>query len=129
MTAEIPIILGRITIEQRDEYLSQLEEDISVRRRMLLNKRKEVAEKARVNNFLNGVIADYDKYYNYIISEKQKQYDAMSKLNSYLDDLQKTNRKLDTEIVETTEEQQSLLKEMEQIKVSLNEIIDKTKPE
>lgn len=117
------IILGTITLAQRDKYIFQINKDIERKKKELLKKQKELLAKAKLNHFLDNVIDDYSAYYTYIISEKQKQYDALSKLSAYLKKLENVDDKLEDEINVSNYEQQELLREMTKIKEELDEII------
>jgi chromosome segregation ATPase len=113
---------AQITLAQRDLYLIQIQEEIKNKRNYILEKNKELEKKQKINEFLSIVKNDYQQYYNHIIQEKQKQYEAMSILNDYLDDLITTKKVLDEELIKAKRDQKQVLREMDNIRTELDEI-------
>jgi len=113
---------AQITLAQRDLYLIQIQEEIKNKRNYILEKNKELEKKQKINEFLSIVKNDYQQYYNHIIQEKQKQYEAMSILNDYLDDLITTKKVLDEELIKAKRDQKQVLHEMDNIRTELDEI-------
>lgn len=114
---------AQITLAQRDLYLIQIQEEIKNKRNYILEKNKELEKKQKINEFLSIVKNDYQQYYNHIIQEKQKQYQAMTILNNYLDDLITTNKVIDQELIKAKSDQKQVLREMDNIRNELDEII------
>ena len=121
------IIIGNITLAQRDRYIVQIKNDVRSKQISLLKKRRELADKVKMNVFLEKIMNDYEAYYNHIIMEKQKQYDALNKLYTYIEKLDATNDQIDSHIAENDYEQRELLHEMTNIKKELDNIISRTK--
>ena len=113
---------AQITLAQRDLYLIQIQEEIKNKRNYILEKNKELEKKQKINEFLTIVKNDYQQYYDHIIQEKQKQYQAMAILNNYLDDLITTNKVLDEELIKAKRDQKQVLNEMDNIRTELDEI-------
>lgn len=113
---------AQITLAQRDLYLIQIQEEIKNKRNYILEKNKELEKKQKINEFLSIVKNDYQQYYDHIIQEKQKQYQAMSVLNDYLDDLITTKKVLDEELIKAKRDQKQVLHEMDNIRTELDEI-------
>lgn len=113
---------AQITLAQRDLYLIQIQEEIKNKRNYILEKNKELEKKQKINEFLSIVKNDYQQYYDHIIQEKQKQYEAMSILNNYLDDLITTNKVLDQELIKAKSDQKQVLREMDTIRNELDEL-------
>ena len=54
--------LYKITLSERDNYLDQIEAQISSKRTLLLEKRKNLEESIKQNQFLEGIKNDYQLY-------------------------------------------------------------------
>lgn len=113
-----------MSLAQRDLRLFQLEQEIINRKRLIIRKSKELKKKTKVNDFLTGVKNDYDKYYEYIMNEKEQQIVAMDLLNKYLDDLKNTEHLADTELNNIAQDQKHILTEMRRVKTELDEIVN-----
>jgi hypothetical protein len=111
------------TLADRDNYLTQIENQIQAKRNLLLEKRKALEGSIGQNRFLEGVKNDYQKYHNYIIKQNEDQMRAMNILNQYLGDIVVSGKLTEKDIHNTRREQRGILKEMDNIKSSLDEII------
>lgn len=112
-------------LSKRDLYLNQIENEINARRDFILKKGQALDKNRKANEFLEGVKNDYRKYYDYIIREKQQQYESMKILQQYLDDLTKTEKLADHEMNNLKYDQDELLLEMDKIKTELDKITRK----
>ena len=113
----------KITLAERDNHLTQIETQIQSKRNLLLDKRKTLEGTVGQNQFLEGVKNDYQRYHNYIIKQNQDQIRALSLLNQYLGDIMVSGKLTEKDIHNTRKEQSGILKEMDQIKNSLDKII------
>lgn len=113
----------QIPIAQRDMYLSQIQEEIRGKKQLLIKKRKELDKKQQMNHFLGDVKSDYAKYYEYIVQEKQQQYDAMMLLKEYLNDLVKTEKLVNNQLTTVKYDQKEILSEIDRLKIELDELI------
>lgn len=113
-----------LTLAQRDIFLFEIEQQIKNKKKMILNKRKELEKKEKINNFLGNVKNDYQKYFNYILKEKQQQYYAMELLNKYVDDLIKTNKLAENDLEKAKGDQHEILSEIGKIKKELDELVE-----
>jgi hypothetical protein len=111
------------TLAERDNYLMQIENQIQVKRNLLLEKRKTLEETIKQNHFLEGVKNDYNRYHNYIIKQNQEQMRAMNLLNQYLGDIMISGKLTEKDIHNTKREQNEILSEINKIKHNLDEII------
>ena len=66
---------------------------------------------------------NYTKYYDYILQEKQKQYDALLLINGYMGDLMKTEKLVDSQLRTAKHDQKDILREIEKVKAELDELI------
>ena len=108
---------------KKDLYLYEIEDQIKLRRNLILEKNKALIKKKKTNHFLEEVKNDYQKYHEYIIHEKQQQYDSMKLLQSYLEDLIKTDKITKMELKTAKYEQKQILDELDKIKMELDQII------
>jgi len=113
-----------INLADRDNYLTQIENQIQAKRNLLLEKRKTLESTVGQNQFLEGVKNDYQRYHNYIIKQNQDQMRAMNILNQYLGNIMVSGRLTEKDINNTRNEQNNILKEMDKIKGDLDNIIN-----
>ena len=111
-----------ITLANRDLYLLQIEAEIKNKRKLLVNKKKDLDNKQNLNLFLTGVTKDYSKYYNYILNEKQQQYNTLMLLKEYLDDLIKTEQLIDEQRRTAKHDQKNIVHEIDKIKAELDDL-------
>ena len=91
---------------------------------MLVKKKKELNKKHKLNHYLSDVKEDYNKYYDYIVGEKQQQYNALLLLKEYMSDLMKTEQLVDEQLRTAKHDQKDIIKEIEKVKVELDELIE-----
>ena len=115
------------TIYEREKQLTNLEEQIKQKRDFLLDKRKTLVQAKEQNKFLKDVQQDYQKYYQYIVDEKQRQTEAFTKLNEHLDRIIVSGQLTEKEVAESKKDQKTILKELDGIKRGLNNIIEESK--
>ena len=115
-----------LTLADRDNYLMQIEAQIKAKRNLLLEKREALERSVGQNHFLEGVKNDYQRYHNYIVKQNQDQVRAFNIINQYLGDIVVSGKLTETDIHNTRREQTNILKEIDKIKGSLNEIIGQT---
>lgn len=111
-----------IQLAKRDTYLSQIEQEIRNKKGLLIKKKRELDNKSKINEFLGEVSSDYNKYYDYILSEKQKQHGALQLLNEYMNDLIKTQNLVDDQLRSAKHEQRTILDEIDNVKRELDEL-------
>ena len=112
-----------IHLENRDQQLLQIENLIDAKRKMLIDKQKKFKNLTKQNEFLNEVKQDYNKYYGYIIKQKEEQMSALTLLNTYIKDLTISNSLSKNNIHDAKNEQQKILTEINSIKKELDNII------
>lgn len=117
--------ITKLSLAQKDKYLEKIDNEIITRRNHILEKIKKIDKKKRVNHFLDEVNEDYEKYYQYIIFEKQQQYNSMMIIKNYLDDLIITEKLANNELKNIKYDQNHILYEMDKIKLELNKLIKK----
>lgn len=90
----------------RDKSVLLLKEQIKCRQRMLLERFQSVREASNENKVLQGVVKDYQEYYNELIKSKKEQAEALSLLRDYLEGIQ--------DIIDVSDEQMDYLKQEKQ---------------
>ncbi len=112
-----------ISLANKDLALAKIKQQIQDKKKYLMQKRKSLDKKKKVNNFLEGVKNDYQSYYDFIVKEKQQQYEAMNIIKEYLDNLMKAEDMTDKEVKKAKYDQKEILSEIEKIKEELDELI------
>ena len=120
---EYKIVPVNNTLVEKDDKLLQIEELIEAKRRMLLEKQKNLKNIYKQNQFLAAVKNDYTQYYNYIAQQKQDQIKALELLNEYIQDLSISGQLSKHNIDDAKFEQEKILKEVDEIKNKLDSII------
>jgi hypothetical protein len=113
----------RQLLSERDLQLKQIEHEIISRKNLLVKKKKELDEKQLLNGYLDEVKNDYIKYYDYIVEEKQKQYNALVLLKEYMDDLITTENLVDEQLRIAKHDQKDIIKEIDNVKIELDELV------
>jgi hypothetical protein len=116
--------IKKMSLANRDKFLDLIENEINLRKKLILNKSKKIDKKLKVNNFLEDVKQDYINYYKYIVEEKKQQYNSMLVIKQYLDDLIKSEKLANDQLYNVKLEQNKILHEMDKIKIELNKLIE-----
>jgi hypothetical protein len=95
-------------IASQDMKLQIILDELGNRTKIFKETYKNVRKLAQENEFFESVVEDYDRYYNYIKNEKQKQYNALKIISEYLEGLI-----MDTDIVK----EQGLMLKMDQANI------------
>jgi hypothetical protein len=112
-----------IHLENSDQKLLQIENLIDAKRKMLIDKQKKFKNITKQNEFLNVVKQDYNKYYGYIVKQKQEQMSALSLLNNYIKDLTVSGKLSKNNVDDAKNEQEKILTEINSIKKGINDIM------
>ena len=115
-----------IHLENRDQQLLQIENLIDAKRKMLIDKQKKFKNLTKQNEFLNDVKQDYNKYYGYIVKQKEDQMSALTMLNGYIKDLTVSGNLSKNNIEYAKNEQNKILNEINSIKKGIDDIIKET---
>ncbi len=110
-------------LAQRDIHILQIEEAIKGKRGLLVKKKKDLDKKMNLNEYLENVRDDYNKYYNYILQEKQQQYNSMLLLRDYLTDIMETDKLVDEQLRTAKHDQKDIVGEIDKLKQELDELI------
>jgi hypothetical protein len=109
----------------KENQLIQLHDLINAKEQMLLDKKTKLRSAMEQNMFLNEIKADYEKYYHFIAAQKEEQIRALYRLNEYIQELNKLNKKNSISLVDAKKDQQQVLREVYRIKKELSDIITK----
>lgn len=113
-----------LPLAERDLHLLLIDEEIKNRKNLLIKKKKELDEKYKLNSYLNDVKQNYSKYYNHILKEKQREYDALLLIKEYMDKLIITEDLLDEQIRIAKHDQNDIIKEINKVKTELDNLIE-----
>jgi len=113
----------QIPLAQRDLQLIQIEQEIKNKKNLLIKKKKDLDKKQNLNNYLDSVKEDYSKYYQFIVQEKQQQYDSLMLLKEYMNDLIKTEHLVDDQLRTAKHDQKDILGEIDKVKAELDELV------
>jgi hypothetical protein len=91
---------------------------------LLVKKKKELEKKHKLNDYLSDVKEDYNKYYDYIVGEKEQQYNALLLLKEYMSDLVKTENLVDDQLRTAKHDQKYIIEEIDKVKAELDELIE-----
>ena len=112
-----------IPLGQRDLQLLQLDAEITHKKHLLLKKKKDLDKKVKVNSFLEEVNNDYNKYYQFVVQEKEEQHKALQMLKEYMGELMKTETLIDYQKRTAKHDQQDIIREINVVKKELDELI------
>jgi hypothetical protein len=124
--SNLRIPVNYIHLENRDNQLLQIEHLIDAKRKMLMDKQKKFKNITKQNEFLSEVKQDYNKYYGYIVKQKQEQMSALSMLNNYIKDLTVSGKLSKNNVEDARNEQQKILTEINSIKKGIDDIVKDT---
>ncbi len=113
-----------LSLAQRDLQLIQIEQEIKNKKKLLVKKKKELDKTHKLNEYLVDVKKDYTKYYDYIVGEKQQQYNALILLKEYMSDLMKTENLVDAQLRSVKHDQKGIIGEIDKVKAELDELIE-----
>jgi len=119
----VPVLENQLSLGERDNYSSRIEQQIQLKREMLLEKQKTLKRRLQENQYLEGVHSDYNKYYNYIKKQKEDQINHLNLLNQYLNDIIVNGKLTDEDIAQSKKEQDEILGTISTIKDELDKII------
>lgn len=113
-----------LPLAEKDLHLLQVEQEIRHKKNLLVKKKKELDKKFKINHYLTGVKKDYSKYYDYILNEKQQQFNALNLLKEYMDDLIKTENLVDEQLRTAKHDQKYIIGEIDRVKSELDELVE-----
>jgi hypothetical protein len=112
-----------VDLSEKEKIFMQIQQQILLKRKFLLEQQQRINKIKQHNEFLENVRNDYSKYNKYISDEREKQIQAFTMLNQYLNDLTTSGKLSKNNIKDAKAEQKKILNEIENIKIGLDEIM------
>jgi len=112
-----------VDLSEKEKIFMQIQQQILLKRKFLLEQQQRINKIKQHNEFLENVRNDYAKYNKYISDEREKQIQAFTMLNQYLNDLTTSGKLSKNNIKDAKAEQNKILNEIENIKIGLDEIM------
>lgn len=110
-------------LANRDNKIMTLKKHIEQKQNMLLSKYKDMKQLSNENDFLKLVVNDYDKYYKFIIKNKQDQLKSLEIVHEYLDNINKNTEQADAILNDSHKEQKLLMIKINKLRQELDEIM------
>ena len=114
-------------LETKEMSFLRIQDLITSKRQMLLDKQKNFTSLTKQNHFLNDVREDYNRYYKYIAQQKRDQMSALNLLKEYMHDLTVSGTLTLNNIKDAEMEQEKIIREVKAIKSNLDSLVNKTK--
>lgn len=115
----------KLSLAKRDVYLTNVYDEIKKKKKILFDKYHTVRENEKNNEFLSLVKKDYEGYYNYILEEKERQVQAMSLINMYIDNIIVDGKLSDEDLQKSHQDQERILDEIGSIKKGIDKLMDR----
>lgn len=111
-------------LAKRDMTIQLLKDEIRCRKQILLKKVKELYSVENENEFLGEVVSDYARYKNYIIKQKQQQYEALQILLNYINTITKDINTAEHVLRESNYQQKMIFKQLSALKREIDDLIE-----
>lgn len=112
-----------MNLAKRDKTIDFLKLQIEERKKMLFDKYKYFRQVTNQNEYIKGVLYDYQNYYQYIQKQKKQQIESYESIYNYLDNIIRQNNNTMQEINNALKEQNEILNKINNIKKELDDII------
>jgi len=100
--------------------------EVISRKKMLLDKFKELRHTSSTNRFLKGISDDYEHYFDYIKAQKREQYEALCMLSDYIENISMDTELTEQLLRESKSDQKQILSQMRRVKGELDDLITRT---
>jgi cell shape-determining protein MreC len=110
-------------LARRDMSIEDMRIEVVNRKKMLLDKFKELRSTSSTNQFLKGISDDYEHYFNYIKAQKREQYDALCMLSDYIGNISADTELTEQLLRESKADQKQILSQIRQVKGELDDLI------
>ena len=107
----------------RDQKLHHVKCELRDRKKKLFNKLLVLQKNVKENKFLEGIVDDYGRYYDYMVRQKTEQLEAFKIISEYLNKITLETELTDAALERAKDDQSNILREMNYIKEDLDEII------
>jgi hypothetical protein len=109
-------------IANNDILMIDIDNMIHNKKKLLLEKRNELIDSERNNEFLREVVDDYTNYYNKIKMEKQKQYETLLFLTDYNHRMNNTINETGYLVNESKKQREKLIQKIKNIKEEIDNL-------
>ena len=113
-------------LSHQDSQINTLENVLSQKKSQINSNFKQIRNMAKHNQYLENVVDDYKKYYNFIKEQKEKQSAYFNMLNDYIQRLIFEEKMTEQTLNYTNKEQKRIINELSKIKHDLDEITEFT---
>ena len=113
-------------LARRDMSVEDMRIEVINRKKMLLDKFKELKNTSSTNKFLKGISNDYKHYFDFIKAQKRKQYEALCMLSNYIEKISMDTELTEQLLRESKSDQKQILSQMRRVKGELDELITGT---
>lgn len=113
----------KLTLAERDIYIMHIENQMELKKKLLLEKNQSLNKNVKYNNILQHIRNDYQKYYDYIIQQKKEQMQALNILNNYIQELTNNGNLSENNIIDAKFEQKKILNEIKSVKNNMEHFL------
>ena len=111
-------------LANRDKMIQHLREEAVNQEKKLMDRYKSIQHTAAENNFLEGVVEDYKKYYNRMKQQKQEQNEALRVLYNHIETISEENKIANSKLCEMQHDQRRVISEMKQVNKEIENILN-----
>jgi hypothetical protein len=113
----------KLTLAERDIYIMHIENQMELKKKLLLDKNQSLNKNVKYNNILQHIRNDYQKYYDYIIQQKKEQMQALNILNNYIQELTNNGNLSENNRIDAKFEQKKILNEIKSVKNNMEHFL------
>ena len=104
-----------------DNMWSELLKKIDEQKKVVGENHRNLVNVAKENKFFESILGDYEKYRDYMIRDKKKQFESLLYIHNYLDKLINKSTVLNLETRRLTEDQGDILDKLARVRGELNQ--------
>lgn len=110
-----------IEVYKKEKTMNDIEDLIKQKKKNILKKTIEINEKKKMNEYLNEVEYDYQKYLYHFKTQKQKQIDSFNLINNYLRMLNDNEKIAEHQYLLLQKDQNEILEEIDAIREQISD--------
>ena len=104
-----------------DNMWSELLGKIDEQKKVVGENHRNLVNVAKENKFFESILGDYEKYRDYMVRDKKKQFESLLYIHEYLDKLINKSTVLNLETRRLTDDQGDILDKLARVRRELNE--------
>jgi len=104
-----------------DGAWSELLKKIDEQKKVVGDNHRNLVTVAKENKFFESILGDYEKYRDYMVRDKKKQFESLLYIHNYLDKLINKSTVLNLETRRLTDDQGDILDKLARVRGELNE--------